>query len=118
MEIQGGNEAYHLAHDAMFAAGPNLSTHVLRNIATQAGVNMENVTHFMQDPSIGEILNANMELAQTLTITGTPGLVLKDGIIRGAVPQDQLMEFIDLVYTQDPTSDMSTPIASESADEQ
>lgn len=46
----------------------------------------------MASPEIDRMLKENFALAETLNITGTPGFVIGESIVRGYVPASRLQE--------------------------
>ncbi|WP_428393623.1 DsbA family protein [Lichenicoccus sp.] len=57
----------------------------IRAIAGRAGLNVGKLQHDMADPAIDAQLHANVALARTLGISGTPSFVIGSRIIPGAV---------------------------------
>jgi protein-disulfide isomerase len=49
----------------------------------------------MEDPKIDTILKNNMRLAHDLDITGTPGFVIGDQILSGAISAQSLKQLIE-----------------------
>jgi protein-disulfide isomerase len=49
----------------------------------------------MQDPAIQAEIDGNLELAQALRITGTPGFVIGNEFVRGATDLETMTGLID-----------------------
>ena len=64
-------------------------------IATAVGLDPEQLQVDMASPEIDGMLTKNYALAETLKITGTPGFVIGDSIVRGYVPASRLQELAD-----------------------
>jgi protein-disulfide isomerase len=82
--------AYSAFHDAMMLnRGPLPNTKVL-SLAKSLGMDVERLKRDMKDPKVEKSIQANLALARSLGITGTPSFIIGDAIIPGAVPYDQL----------------------------
>jgi protein-disulfide isomerase len=64
-------------------------------IAAAVGLDIEQLKKDMADPVIQDLIDQNLRLAFDLRITGTPGFVIGNEIIRGIVPLDTLEAAID-----------------------
>jgi protein-disulfide isomerase len=64
------------------------------DIARDAGVNVERARREMGNAEIERALAQNMELAQALGITGTPGFVIGNRLVPGAVDLAQLKQLV------------------------
>jgi protein-disulfide isomerase len=51
----------------------------------------------MDDPLVEQTISYNRDLAQRLSITGTPTFVFGDRMVRGYVPLDAMLEIVDTV---------------------
>ena len=89
---QGGYEALHTA--LMRASGQVNERQVLA-LAREAGLNVRQLQQDMQDPSIDAILQSNQALARQLGINGTPGFIIGEEIVRGAVGLAQLQRLVN-----------------------
>ena len=58
------------------------------------GIDADRMLRDMNDPEIQRRLDANVALARTLRIEGTPALIIGDTLIPGAVPIAQLEQII------------------------
>lgn len=63
-------------------------------MAREVGLDADRLKKDMNAPDIAKLLQANMELAETLGIRGTPGFVMGDRIVPGAVPEASLRQWL------------------------
>jgi len=89
---QGKYAAFH--RDLMALKGHFDEAAVFR-AASAAGLDIEHLKRDMAAPEIDRILKANRDLAEALDIRGTPGFVIGDEIVPGAVSLDALKQLID-----------------------
>lgn len=78
---QGKYLAFH--HALMKARGAVDADKVLE-VAATAGVDVERLKAETESPAIQAMLERNLDLAQALRITGTPGFVVGDKVVTGA----------------------------------
>lgn len=88
---QGRYEAFHWALMAMNGKAQEAS--VLR-VATEVGLDVEQLRADMASAEIDEHIQTSMELAQALGFNGTPSFVIGDELAPGLVQQSQLMEMV------------------------
>lgn len=88
---QGKYVAFH--KELMLDRGVANEAKVLR-IATKIGVDVERMKSDMNDPAIAAMVERNLALAQALRINGTPGFIIGDQIVRGAVDLKTLRALI------------------------
>ncbi len=89
-----GDDAYEIAHDALMELRGDVNEATLTRLSDSMFLDTPTVFAAMNDPEIGEIINANRALAQRLQITGTPTFVFEDQMLRGYVPLDQMTQII------------------------
>jgi len=85
---------YEDLHDSLMEARGRLSEQKILRIAADMGLDMDQLKADMQGDDITAELNRTRELAQQLNITGTPGFIIGDQVIPGALPADALIEAI------------------------
>ena len=85
---------YSDVHLALLAHKGSLSDAVVMEIAEKTGVDMKKLKADMDDPAITDILVKNHNLADALSIDGTPSLIIGDAFVPGAIPKAQLVELI------------------------
>lgn len=88
---QGKYEAFHWALMAMNGKAQEAS--VLR-VATEVGLDVEQLRADMASAEIDEHIQTSMELAQALGFNGTPSFIIGDELAPGLVQQSQLMEMV------------------------
>ncbi len=72
-------------HDALLGLREEPTEPVLRREAERAGLDWARLRREMDDPAIQRRLEANLRLAQTLGIEGTPALVIGETLVPGAL---------------------------------
>ena len=87
---QGKFAAY---HDAMYALGPPTAETIAR-AAKQAGVDMAAADKAIASGLYDSFLKTNIALASRIGVDGTPGWVIGDRVIAGAVGLDALGEAV------------------------
>ena len=88
---QGKYGAY---HDAMYRLGPP-SRQTIEQAATEAGVDLATAKKAIASGIFDGFLRTNIGLADRIGITGTPGWVIGNRVIDGAVGQAALGEAIE-----------------------
>jgi protein-disulfide isomerase len=84
---QGG---YLALHDALMTGPSELTEATLRQAVEKAGLDWERLSRDMQASAIQSHIDANLALARKLDIRGTPGYVIGDRLIAGAVDLSEL----------------------------
>ena len=82
-------------HRAMMSGGRLVSEDQVLKIAAKTGLDVERLKRDMQDPAISAYIDETLQLANTLGITGTPGFVVGDEIIAGAISEDEMKRVIE-----------------------
>jgi len=85
---------YQPLHDALMAARGHLDEATILKIAADAGLDVQRLKADMKSPDIDEIISRNMDLAHVLNITGTPGFLVGDQLVPGAVDLDDLKKLV------------------------
>jgi protein-disulfide isomerase len=88
---QGG---YEKLRSVIMAAPPELSMATLRDDVQQVGLNWDQLQHDMDDPRISARITANLTLARSIGIDGTPALVIGQQLIPGAVDISDLADAV------------------------
>lgn len=79
---------YQTFHDKLYThAGPLTDEGQIKAVAKEVGLDWGKLQKHMSDERIDENLAVNRQLAQALSISGTPAFIVGDQIIRGA-PRD------------------------------
>ena len=89
--LQGRYEAF---HDAMMAAKGQISEEVVYRVAGSVGLDIDRLKRDMTDPEIDRALSANRALAKALELRGTPGFIIGDHIVPGAIDLDALKTMV------------------------
>jgi protein-disulfide isomerase len=85
---------YAAFHDAMFDLGTP-SAETIEAAATRAGVDLAEARAAIASGTFDPFLQANHQLAATIGISGTPGWVVGDRVIDGAVGHEALASAIE-----------------------
>ncbi|MCW0235720.1 MAG: DsbA family protein [Ferrovibrio sp.] len=81
-------------HNAMMAYRGQITEAEVMRMATEAGLDLKKLKADMASPKVEQVLRANLALADTLGIQGTPGFVVGDELIPGAVSLDALRQIV------------------------
>lgn len=84
---QGKYEAF---HNAMMAASGQITDDTVYQVAGSVGLDVDRLKRDMAAPQIEAALKANHSLAEVLDITGTPGFVIGNQIVPGAIELSSL----------------------------
>ena len=90
-EMQGKFGDYHIA---MMTYRGQITDAVVMRMAAQAGVDTEQLKSDMESPKTLAIIQRTREAAAALEINGTPGLVVGDTVVPGAIGLDELVKLI------------------------
>ena len=88
---QGG---YEKLRDAIMAAPPDTTKPMIQAAAQRLGLDWPRLEHDMDDPSIAARLQANIKLAQSLGVEGTPALVIGVELIPGAIELPEMLQAV------------------------
>ncbi len=81
-------------HTALMQSKGRLSERKILSIAAESGLDVERLRAAMADPGIGKALARNFELAKALDINGTPGFVIGDQVVPGAIDLETLTALV------------------------
>lgn len=79
-------------HAKLMALRGSLAEERVMKLATDMGLDKDALTKAAKDPWVDRALARNRQLAQSLGITGTPGFVIGDHLIPGALDRKALEE--------------------------
>jgi protein-disulfide isomerase len=85
-----GDDAYKAAHDALITLRGEPTPETLGRLATDLGHDPAPILEKMGADEVRAILTANHALADAMEISGTPTFVLKDQMLRGYVPLEDM----------------------------
>jgi protein-disulfide isomerase len=88
---QGKYEAF---HTAMMAAKGQISDDTVYKVAGSVGLDVERLKQDMNEPEIAKTVKANLALASALNIHGTPGFVIGNQIVPGALDLETLKSMV------------------------
>jgi protein-disulfide isomerase len=88
---QGKYEAF---HTAMMAAKGQISDDTVYKVAGSVGLDVERLKQDMKAPEIDKAVKANLALASALNIHGTPGFVIGNQIVPGALELETLKSMV------------------------
>ncbi|MER9071985.1 DsbA family protein [Mesorhizobium sp. M0904] len=86
---------YTAFHKALYGSKTRVTEAAVLKIAAEAGLDVERMKGDMRQPDIQALIDRNMELAQALRITGTPGFIAGDQIFPGATDLATLKKLIE-----------------------
>ena len=89
--MQGKFVDYHIA---MMTYRGQITNDIVMRLAKQAGTDMEQLKSDMVSPKTMAIIQRTRDAAAALEIKGTPGLVVGDKVIPGAVGLEELVKLI------------------------
>jgi len=88
-------DKYDAMHHALMALKGQIDEAALFRVASSVGLDVERLKRDMTAPDIDRMLKANINLAGALDIRGTPGFVIGNEIVPGAIGLDALRQLID-----------------------
>jgi len=89
--LQGKYEAFHAA---MMATKGQITDEVVYQVAGSVGLDVDRLKRDMAAPEIDRALKANLALANALDIRGTPGFIIGEHIVPGAIDLDALKNLV------------------------
>ncbi len=81
----------------MYQHEGKVTNEVVNEIATGLGLNMDQLKKDMDDPETAKIITRNRDLAQLLTINGTPAFIIDDKLSPGYLSKAELAHVINEV---------------------
>jgi protein-disulfide isomerase len=81
-------------HIALMRHRGSLDPAVLEDTAKKVGLNVEQLKRDKDDPSVAQAMDDNLKMASVIGISGTPGFVVGDQLIRGYVGLDGIREAV------------------------
>lgn len=91
-------DRYQAFHFALMQA-TDLSQGGIMRLASELGMDAEQLARDMQAPKVQAEIDANYRLASELGIEGTPAFVIGDQLIPGAIDQGRMQELIEQART-------------------
>jgi protein-disulfide isomerase len=87
-------DKYEAFHAAMMATKGQITDDTVYKVASAVGLDVDRLKHDMAAPEIERAINANLALAEALNIRGTPGFIIGDHIIPGALDLGTLKSMV------------------------
>ncbi|WP_281684271.1 DsbA family protein [Thalassobaculum salexigens] len=81
-------------HTALLGLRGRLTTEAIFQVALETGLDVEKLQADMKDPALQAHVRKSFELAQALSIQGTPAFTIGDHVVPGAVSKEQLAELV------------------------
>ena len=81
-------------HQALMGFKGQLGDEVVLELAKRAGLDMAQLQKDMDRPEIEAQIRKNYDLATALKISGTPGFIIGDSVVDGAMPIDKMKELV------------------------
>ncbi|MDH3230953.1 MAG: DsbA family protein [Alphaproteobacteria bacterium] len=81
-------------HRALMSGARLVSEEQVLKVAGKTGLDVERLKTDMQDPVISAYIDETLQLANALGITGTPGFVVGDEVIAGAISEGEMKRVI------------------------
>jgi len=81
-------------HKALMLASGLVNESKVLEVATNVGLDLEQLKQDMEAPEIKAAIERNKELAQALRVTGTPTFVIGDQMLRGAADAEVIRGYI------------------------
>lgn len=88
---QGKYEAF---HNAMMGTKVQITDETVYKVAGSVGLDVDRLKQDMSSPEIGQALKTNLALADALSIRGTPGFIVGNHIVPGAIDLDALRNMV------------------------
>jgi len=88
--------AYLKMREALMTGGATIDQDTLRVTAQKLGLDWPRLQRDMDDPGVQARIDANLKLARTLQIEGTPGYVIGGELLPGAVELAELQDAVAL----------------------
>jgi protein-disulfide isomerase len=85
---------YEALHRALMGFKGQMDEAAIFKVAGSVGLDVVRLKRDMAAPDIDRMLKANLSLATALDISGTPGFVIGDEVVPGAVSLDELKQLI------------------------
>ena len=88
---QGKYEAFHAA---LMEHRGQLDDAVINRLAQSVGLDVDQLRRDMESPEVMKAISANATLAEQLNIRGTPGFIIADQILPGAIKLDEMKQLV------------------------
>jgi len=96
-----GSEAYKKVHDALYQL-ESITPDALRSMAMLFDIDADELDEIMTSEDITQQLQANLDLANALEVTGTPTMVFGDIMVRGAASFQTMDQAYNVMIAEKP----------------
>lgn len=90
-----GDDAYKLVHDTLMGLTGDVTPEALGQVAEELGLDGTGILARIDAPEVTRVIAETRALAQALNIEGTPSFVVRDEVLRGFLPADQMQMVVD-----------------------
>ena len=90
-----GPKIYKKFYDSLMGHNAQLNFEILKKISEKVGSSIKDFNSFINKDRINNVILKNLNLADKLSIDGTPTFIIEDNVFRGFISFDQLQEIID-----------------------
>ena len=87
-------EKYMPFHSALMTSRGSLNAAKIFSVAGDLGLDTDAIRKNMKNAPVSDEINKNMELSESLGITGTPAFIIGDQLAPGAISMDELKRMI------------------------
>lgn len=90
-----GADAYKAVHDVLMEMNGDVNDVRLRRLAEDLELDADAILAQMSSDDVTNVIAQNRELAEALSISGTPSFIVGDELLRGFLPADQMQMVVD-----------------------
>ena len=90
-----GPKIYKKFYDSLMGHNTQLNFEILKKISEKVGSSIKDFNSHINKDRVKNVILKNLNLADKLSIDGTPTFIIEDNVFRGFISFDQLQEIID-----------------------
>ena len=90
-----GPKIYKKFYDSLMGYNNQLNFEILKKISKKVGSSIKDFNFHINNDKVKNVILKNLNLADKLSIDGTPTFIIEDNVFRGFISFDQLQEIID-----------------------
>ncbi len=94
--MQSDSDKYEPFNDALMRHKGSHSEETVMKIAAEVGLDVEQLEVDMRSPDIDQMMQRTFELADKLSINGTPAFIIGNQVVRGFIPAEELQRLADV----------------------
>jgi protein-disulfide isomerase len=87
-------DSYEKLRAAIMSAPPDTTEAMIKDASVRLGLDWPRLKHDMDDPAIAARIDANVKLARSIGVDGTPALVIGRDLLPGAMDLGELQEAV------------------------